>query len=64
MMLEVANLIWQKETIRHKLVVNWEESLKSANNNAENILFGEMIHQGVPIEYALSHLNYVKIMVS
>ena len=64
MMFKVTNLIWQQETIRHELVVNWEESLKSANNNAENILFGEMIHQRVPIEYALSHFNYVKIMVS
>lgn len=63
-MLKVANLIRQEKTVRHKLVVNWEESLESANYNAEYILLGKMIHERIPVEYALPHLDDVKIMVS
>lgn len=64
MMLEVSDFIRKEEAVRHELVVNWEEPLEAADDDAENVLLGEMVHQGIPVEDALAHFYDVKVVVS
>lgn len=59
MVLEVSYLIRQQETVGHKFVVYREETLESANDNAEYVFLSEMIHQWISVEYAFSHFYYV-----
>ena len=63
MMFKITYFIWQQKTIGHKFIINWEEPLQSANDDAKNVLFGEVVHQWIPIKYALPHFNYVQIVV-
>ena len=62
-MLEVTHLIRQQETVRHELVIDWEEPLKPAYDHTKDILLGEVIHQWVSIEDTLAHLDNVEIVV-
>lgn len=64
MVLKVSNLIGKQEAIRHEFVINWEEPLKSTNYDAEYILLGEVVHEGIPVEYALPHFDDIEIVVS
>jgi hypothetical protein len=64
MVFEIAHLIWQQEGIRHELVVEGKKALQSRNDNAEYILFGEVVHERVPVENAFRHLDDVQIVVS
>lgn len=64
MMLEVSDFVRKEEAVRHELIVNWEEPLEAANDDAENVLLGEMVHQRIPVEDAFTHLYDVKVMVS
>lgn len=42
--LKVPNFIGQQETVRHKLVIDWEEPLQPTYNNTEYILLGKVVH--------------------
>lgn len=64
MMLKVAHLIWEQKAVRHELVIDREESLEPAYDDAENIFLGEMVHERISVEDAFSHFNYVEIMIS
>ena len=64
MMLKVSDFIRKEEAVRHELIVNWKEPLEAANDDAENVLLGEMIHQGIPVEDTFTHFYDVKVMVS
>ena len=41
MMLEVSDFIRKEEAVRHELVVNWEEPLEAADDDAENVKGGK-----------------------
>jgi len=62
--LEIAHLVGEQEGIRHKLVINGEEALEPGDDDTENVLFCEVIHQRIPIEDALAHLYYVQVVVA
>lgn len=63
-LLEVSDLVRQQEGVGHELVVNGEESLESTDDDAEDVLLGEVVHQRVPVEDALGHLYDVQVVVS
>ena len=42
--LKIPNFIGQQETVRHKLVIDWEEPLQPTYNNTEYILLGKVVH--------------------
>ena len=59
MVLEVPHLIRQQEAVGHELVVDGEEALETADDDAENVLLCEVVHQRVTVKYALAHLDNV-----
>ena len=64
MVLKVSYLVRKKEGVRHEFVVDWEEALQTAYNNAENVFLSKVVHERISVESALPHFNDVKIMVS
>ena len=44
MMFKVPDFVREQKAIRHELVIDREESLESADYDAENVLFGEEVH--------------------
>lgn len=43
-MFEVADLVREQEAVGHELVVDGEESLEPAYDDAEDIFLGEVVH--------------------
>ena len=64
MVFEISHFVWEQERVRHKLVVDGEEPLESRNNNAENVLFGKVVHQRVAVKNAFAHLDNIQVVVS
>jgi hypothetical protein len=64
MVLKISDLIRKKKRVWHEFVIDWEESLKPTDDDAEYILFCKMIHQRISIENALTHLDDVKVVIS
>jgi len=64
MVLKISDLIRQKKRVRHEFVIDWEESLKPTDDDAEYILFSKVVHQRIPIENALAHLDDVEVVIS
>ena len=52
MELEITEFIWQQERVRHKFVIYGEESLQPANDDAEYVFLGEVVHQRITIKDA------------
>lgn len=42
--LKVPNFVRQQETVRHKLIIDWEEPLQPTYNNTEYILLSKVVH--------------------
>lgn len=64
MVLKISDLIRQKKRVRHEFVIDWEESLKPTDDDAEYILFSKVVHQRISIENALAHLDDVEVVIS
>ena len=64
MVLKISDLIRKKKRVRHEFVIDWEESLKPTDDDAEYVLFSKVVHQRVPIENALAHLDDVEVVIS
>lgn len=61
---KVLDLIRQQKGVWHELVLLREESLESADYNAENIFLCKMIHEWVSINNGLSHSYQINVMIS
>ena len=57
MLLQVFDFIWQKEGVGHEAIIDREETLQSTYDHTEDILLGEMVHQGVAIDQGSFHLD-------
>ena len=65
MQLKITQFIWQQEGIGHEFVIDWEETLQSADNNAKYVLLSKMVHERISIEDAhIVVFYYVQIVVS
>ena len=64
MLFEIFDFVWQEERIGHESVVNREKSLQSTDNDTENVLFCEMIHQRIAINQSSFHLYKFDVTIS
>ena len=62
-MLKVTDFIWQQKTVWHEFVIDWEESLQSADDDAKYVFLCKVVHQWIPIEDTFTHFNDVQIVV-
>lgn len=63
MVFKVTDLVRQQKTIRHKLVINWKESLQPTYDYTEDVFLCEMVHQRITVENASSHFDDVQVMI-
>lgn len=42
--LKIPNFIGQQETVRHELIIDWEEPLQPTDYDTEYILLGKVVH--------------------
>lgn len=64
MKFEITELIGQQERVRHKFVIDGEESLQPANDDAEYVFLGKVVHQRISIEDAdVVILDHIQIVV-
>ena len=42
-LLQVLNLVWQEEGVRHETIVDWEEALETTDDDTEDVFLSEVL---------------------
>ena len=63
-LLQIFDFIWQQERIGHEPIVYREEALETADDHTKDVLFGKVVHQGIPIYKGTFHLDKLNIVVT
>ena len=63
-LLQVFDLVREQERVGHESVVDGEEALQTTDNDTEDVLLSEVIHQRVAVDERTLHFDQLDIAVS
>ena len=55
-LLQIFDFVGQQERVGHEAIVDRKKALQATYYDAEDVLFGEMVHERVPIDECAFHL--------
>ena len=63
-LLQVFDLVRQQKGVWHETVVDWKETLQTADDDTEDVLLSEVVHERVAIDQGSFHLDKFDVVVA